>query len=272
MLQLEDGRNADDTMVRGTRTAKNTPDKRPDQLTQEHSTPVHEDVEVPDADTCVLPGVSVSDGTVGLTDASIAPLAEPAGTPVVTPGVSPGVSRSSQPTTPSPSTPSKSTHAKRAATSSPKARQHRKKVASPTSADALMELARISKEKLAAKESERKEAAQIRDERQSKLDQMHIDRDIELEKLRNARKAESEANALERLRFNHARVQAKVEKFPNQVRALEIFRSEVQENLTDQEEKIQAAVMLNVEEKAFLFIQLPEDMRWDWLKKEIKNK
>ncbi|KAH9806837.1 hypothetical protein DFH28DRAFT_1090637 [Melampsora americana] len=135
-----------------------------------------------------------------------------------------------------------------------------------------MALARISQDKLAAKESERKEAAQIRDERQAKLDQMQFDRDIELEKLRNARKAESEANALERLRFNQSRIQAKVEKFPNQVKALEIFRTEVQDNLTDQEEKIQAAVMLNVEEKAFLFIQLPEDMRWDWLKKEIKMK
>ncbi|KAH9808356.1 hypothetical protein DFH28DRAFT_1087900 [Melampsora americana] len=102
-----------------------------------------------------------------------------------------------------------------------------------------MALARISQDKLAAKESEQ---------------------------------AESEANALERLRFNQSRIQAKVEKFPNQVKALEIFRTEVQDNLTDQEEKIQAAVMLNVEEKAFLFIQLPEDMRWDWLKKEIKMK
>ncbi|KAH9821803.1 hypothetical protein DFH28DRAFT_1187195 [Melampsora americana] len=110
---------------------------------------VDEDVKVPDADTCVLPAVPVSDGTVGLTDASIAPLAEQSGTP----GVTPAVSRSSQPTTPSPSTPSKTTHAK------------------------------ISKEKFAAKESERKEAAQIRDKRQSKLDQMHINRNIELEKL-----------------------------------------------------------------------------------------
>ncbi|KAH9813497.1 hypothetical protein DFH28DRAFT_929902 [Melampsora americana] len=187
MLKLEDGRNADDTMVRGTRTARITPDKRPDELTQASSTAVDEDAELPDADTCVLTGDSVSEGTgVGNTEALIAPLAEPSDTPVVTPIVSrssPVVSRSSQPTTPSPSTPSKATHAKRAATSSPKARQHRKKVASPTSADALMALAKISQDKLAAKESERKEAAQIRDERQAKLDQMQFDRDIELEKL-----------------------------------------------------------------------------------------
>ncbi|KAH9813496.1 hypothetical protein DFH28DRAFT_1083613 [Melampsora americana] len=135
-----------------------------------------------------------------------------------------------------------------------------------------MALAMVSKEKMAAKEADRKEAAHLREERQAKLDQMNIDRDIQLEKLRNNQKAKSEANALESLRFNQSRIQAKVEKYPNQVRALEIFRSEVQDNIVDQEEKVQAAVMLNVEEKAFLFIQLPEDMRWDWLKKEITRK
>ncbi|KAH9821202.1 hypothetical protein DFH28DRAFT_1079265 [Melampsora americana] len=109
-----------------------------------------------------------------------------------------------------------------------------------------MALAMVSKEKMAAKEADRKEAAHLREERQAKLDQMNIDRDIQLKKLRNDQKAKLEANALERL--------------------------QVQDNIVDQEEKIQAAVMLNVEEKAFLFIQLPEDMRWVWLKKEITSK
>ncbi|KAH9820484.1 hypothetical protein DFH28DRAFT_1092961 [Melampsora americana] len=129
----------------------------------------------------------------------------------------------------------------------------------------------VSKEKLASKEAERKEDVLARDERQAKLDKMMFDRDVQLETLRNERRAQYEANALERLRLNESRIQAKVEKFPNQVKALLTFRSEVQDHLVDQDEKIQAAVLLNVEEKAFLFNQLPEDMRWDWLKNEIKT-
>ncbi|KAH9806902.1 hypothetical protein DFH28DRAFT_1090474 [Melampsora americana] len=134
-----------------------------------------------------------------------------------------------------------------------------------------MALAKVSQDKLASKEADRKEDIQFRDERQAKLDKMLIERDIQLETLRNERKAQYEANALERLRLNESRIQAKVERFPNQVKALLTFRSEVQEHIVDQEEKIKAAVLLNVEEKAFLFNQLPEDLRWGWLKNEIKN-
>ncbi|KAH9820758.1 hypothetical protein DFH28DRAFT_1093083 [Melampsora americana] len=134
-----------------------------------------------------------------------------------------------------------------------------------------MELAKVSKDKLASKEADCKEDVKFRDERQARLDQMLIERDVQMETLRNERKAEHEANALERLRLSERRIQAKVERFPNQVKALEIFRAEVHNHIVDQEEKIKAAVKLNVEEKAFLFNQLPEDMRWDWLKNEIKN-
>ncbi|KAH9824116.1 hypothetical protein DFH28DRAFT_1162345 [Melampsora americana] len=134
-----------------------------------------------------------------------------------------------------------------------------------------MELAKVSKDKLASKEADRKEDVNFRDERQARLDQMLIECDVQMETLRNERKAEHEANALERLRLSERRIQAKVERFPNQVKALEIFRAEVHNHIVDQEEKIKAAVKLNVEEKAFLFNQLPEDMRWDWLKNEIKN-
>ncbi|KAH9824661.1 hypothetical protein DFH28DRAFT_1046709 [Melampsora americana] len=134
-----------------------------------------------------------------------------------------------------------------------------------------MALAKVSKDKLASKEADRKEDVKFRDERQARLDQMLIERDVQMETLRNERKAEHEANALERLRLSKRRIQAKVERFPNQVKALETFRAEVHNHIVDQDDKIKAAVKLNVEEKAFLFNQLPEDMRWDWLKNEIKN-
>ncbi|KAH9819112.1 hypothetical protein DFH28DRAFT_925222 [Melampsora americana] len=193
MLQLEDGRNADDAMVRGSRAPKNPPEKRPASVTMTSSTLDAEEDDVPEGLGLELTGVIVSDVSdttgawllthtlVGMTETAIAPLADSSLTPVV----SPVVTQTSPLIPPSPSTPSKTNHAKRAATFSPKARQHRKKVASPSSAEALMALAMVSKEKLASKEAERKEAALIRDERQSKLEQMHIDRDIQLEKMRN---------------------------------------------------------------------------------------
>ncbi|KAH9810192.1 hypothetical protein DFH28DRAFT_1085735 [Melampsora americana] len=117
-----------------------------------------------------------------------------------------------------------------------------------------MALAKVIKDKLASKEADRNEDLLFRDERQAKLNKMLIERDIQLKTLRNKRKAQYEAKALERLCLNESRIQAKV-----------------QEHIVDQEEKIKAAVLLNVEEKAFLFNQLPEDLRWDWLKNEIKT-
>ncbi|EGF97397.1 uncharacterized protein MELLADRAFT_58246 [Melampsora larici-populina 98AG31] len=134
-----------------------------------------------------------------------------------------------------------------------------------------MILATVSKEKLAAKESDRQEAIRTREERQAKIDMMNYERDIQLEKMRNERKAEAEANALERLRFNESRIQAKVEKYPNQVKAMETFRSEVKDNISHGADKMRAAIILNVEEKAFFFNQLPDDMRWEWLKSEIAS-
>ncbi|KAH9812244.1 hypothetical protein DFH28DRAFT_1177266 [Melampsora americana] len=168
MLQLKDRQNVDETMVRGSQVAEKMPEKQHDQLTKEELALDDDDANVRDENGSDPPRFSLSEGTgVGLTKPLIKPIADKTNTPV-------GL-RLFPPSATSPSPPFKPTNVKQPAPFSPKPCLHQKKVDHLSSADALMALEMVIKDKLAPKEADQKEDMKIRNECQAKLDKMHID-------------------------------------------------------------------------------------------------
>ncbi|KAH9813351.1 hypothetical protein DFH28DRAFT_1083747 [Melampsora americana] len=131
-----------------------------------------------------------------------------------------------------------------------------------------MGLVEVGKAKLAAKEQDRQENIRIREERQAQMELLRHERQVQMETMRNKRKAQAEAAALERLCHQSA-IYARNEKFPEQAKAMQVFRSTMASRIIDKDEKMKAAIILNTEDKAFFFNSLPDDMQWDWLKNEI---
>ncbi|KAH9810733.1 Myb/SANT-like DNA-binding domain-containing protein [Melampsora americana] len=239
MNKLEDGRNADNKMVRGSRVARTKRSQTAGPTKEDLALDEQLNVDMPP--TCDPPeghqeetNRSTGAETPCIPDQAVAPivLLESPGTP-----------------TP-PSLPTEPSKGKQPAPFSPKPCSHRKKSRSPSSANALMGLVEVGKAKLAAKEQDCQENIRIREERQAQLELLRHERQVQMETMQNKRKAQAEAAALEQLRHQSV-IYARNNKFPDQAKAMAVFRSMIASKINDKDEKMKAAFILNTKDKAF---------------------